>query len=472
MARVYLDETGAQWGITRHQLCLKDGVAFLRVYNVSLPTYAGREDGSYAFYKITYRDPSGKEAVGWLGPADAAISYGPAVGVTGITKANPGVITFAPGHGFTGGELVKLSGLTEMTELNNGFVTLANKDGDTFEICDTSGYGAAETTGGNCAQQTLTIGVNGCRILSAVNGTERGWESIDSGFNYNAASYTFEVTRAFYKPMALYWVDADERSFLLGQSEDDGRLFGAWTNFDLPPADFHTFILPSYHGERYVSRKYAPRTITVPFTFVQQTLDGYWAERDAIIEAMGHKGQGYLKAIILFSDGSVRVRHLSCIPTGSLMLDGGMRYGMYGQQAVLQFIAHYPLWFDPIVQSASVSLNGSNPVTLNVTVGGNEDAFPWFKFNAEANNPQVQRSADPSDYIKIEKYITGAGNYVYVYTDIGEKRAEDQDGNRVQLSGDSTFWTLPGGETSALSFSATNGAGVVTVYWRNYYRGL
>jgi len=76
-----------------------------------------------------------------------------AKGVSGITKANPGVITFNAGHGYSNGDFVYLSGLTEMTELNSAYVYLTGNSGDTFQIHSTAAYGAAETTGGNCAQK-------------------------------------------------------------------------------------------------------------------------------------------------------------------------------------------------------------------------------------------------------------------------------------------------------------------------------
>ena len=89
----------------------------------------------------------------------SATSNAAAVGVDGITKANPGVVTFDPGHGYEDGQTIYFDSLTEMTELNTQYWILRSNAGDTFELettvgssLDTSGYVAAETTGGNCAQ--------------------------------------------------------------------------------------------------------------------------------------------------------------------------------------------------------------------------------------------------------------------------------------------------------------------------------
>ncbi|MFX0194550.1 MAG: ubiquitin-activating E1 FCCH domain-containing protein [Candidatus Hodarchaeota archaeon] len=71
--------------------------------------------------------------------------------VSGITKANPGVVTTASAHNRYVGDRVYFTGLNEMTELNGTFQTVtARGSSTTFSINDTSGYSAAETTGGAC----------------------------------------------------------------------------------------------------------------------------------------------------------------------------------------------------------------------------------------------------------------------------------------------------------------------------------
>lgn len=62
-------------------------------------------------------------------------------GITGISKANPGVIT-APYHGLATGDQVYLDGISGMTELNQRTFTITVLSPDTFSIGEnTSGYG-------------------------------------------------------------------------------------------------------------------------------------------------------------------------------------------------------------------------------------------------------------------------------------------------------------------------------------------
>lgn len=55
--------------------------------------------------------------------------------ITGITKANPAVVT-AAAHGFTNGDKVYITGVSGMTEVNNRWFVVANKTTDTFELTE------------------------------------------------------------------------------------------------------------------------------------------------------------------------------------------------------------------------------------------------------------------------------------------------------------------------------------------------
>ena len=59
-----------------------------------------------------------------------------AVVITGITKADPCVITTSTAHAYSDGDYVDLSGIVGMTELNNRRVIISNSTSNTFEITD------------------------------------------------------------------------------------------------------------------------------------------------------------------------------------------------------------------------------------------------------------------------------------------------------------------------------------------------
>ena len=68
--------------------------------------------------------------------------------ITGITQANPGVITTSTAHGFSTGNLIYLSGIVGMTQLNGTVVTITSTGANTFSIgVNTTSYTAYSSAG-------------------------------------------------------------------------------------------------------------------------------------------------------------------------------------------------------------------------------------------------------------------------------------------------------------------------------------
>lgn len=190
--------------------------------------------------------------------------------VTGITKANPGVVS-SVAHGLAVGDLVYFTGLTEMTELNTTTQTVtAVGSADIFSINDTSSYGAAETTGGACASEVtveigeiaLSLNTLGCDTVGAnasLNVTIRGSKLYDLenlSFDFSAYASGLEVDRIVF----LTWTALPEyvrryihiraaRKFqkkMLASSElenmtaeDEMRAFANFKNREAQNADFN-----------------------------------------------------------------------------------------------------------------------------------------------------------------------------------------------------------------------------------------
>jgi len=73
--------------------------------------------------------------------------------ISGITKANPGVVT-ATAHGYSNGDFVVISSVVGMTQVNNKTFKVSNKATNTFELqdvdgsnVDTSGYSTYSSAG-------------------------------------------------------------------------------------------------------------------------------------------------------------------------------------------------------------------------------------------------------------------------------------------------------------------------------------
>jgi hypothetical protein len=85
--------------------------------------------------------------------------------ITGVTKANPGVVT-ATAHGFVTGDVIQQNDIAIMTELNNMIVVVVRLSADTYSMKDlsgavisTSGYTGAGT-GGKAYHRGVTLSKN------------------------------------------------------------------------------------------------------------------------------------------------------------------------------------------------------------------------------------------------------------------------------------------------------------------------
>ena len=83
-------------------------------------------------------------------------TFGPSRTITGITQANPAVIT-AVAHGFTNGDWVWLTLVEGMTQLHNRLVRIAGVTTDTFQVAGVDSTAFGVFTAGTCRRVTAFI---------------------------------------------------------------------------------------------------------------------------------------------------------------------------------------------------------------------------------------------------------------------------------------------------------------------------
>lgn len=77
--------------------------------------------------------------------------------ITNVTQANPGVVT-SPGHGLVAGDLITITGVVGMTQLNTNTYTVASPTATTFALSGTNTTGfTAYTSGGSWELNTPTM---------------------------------------------------------------------------------------------------------------------------------------------------------------------------------------------------------------------------------------------------------------------------------------------------------------------------
>lgn len=96
---------------------------------------------------------------------------GSAITITGITAANPAVVT-ATAHGLTNGQVVKITGVSGMQQVNNRAFVVANVATNTFELkgVNSTNY-TAYSSGGSAFLATLSA-VGEVRGIPSLGGTE------------------------------------------------------------------------------------------------------------------------------------------------------------------------------------------------------------------------------------------------------------------------------------------------------------
>lgn len=81
----------------------------------------------------------------------------PTAAITGITKANPGVVTTGAAHGYSSGTHVPIAGVVGMTQVNGHTYTITVLSPTTFSIgVDSSGY-SSYTSGGTAGGGNVTL---------------------------------------------------------------------------------------------------------------------------------------------------------------------------------------------------------------------------------------------------------------------------------------------------------------------------
>lgn len=132
------------------------------------------------------------------GFSDSYLSYSVPIAISGVSLANPGVVTTSSAHGLSNGDKVVIKGIedplsadldsdkTNMSDLNRGVYTVANKTSTTFELSgvDTSNYNAWGSGGSVFLQVSTVSGLDhleGKTVQLKVDGATSSNKTVSSG---------------------------------------------------------------------------------------------------------------------------------------------------------------------------------------------------------------------------------------------------------------------------------------------------
>lgn len=147
---------------------------------------------------------------------DSGISYNEPISITGITRANPAVVT-APAHGLSNGDTVYLNDIVGMTELNFGTFTVANVTTNTFELdsTDSSAYTAYREEGSAYKYVSTFTGLShleGKEVQILADGAVRANKTVASGtVTLDAPAAIVHMGLAYTMRMKTLRLDLDTR---------------------------------------------------------------------------------------------------------------------------------------------------------------------------------------------------------------------------------------------------------------------
>jgi len=175
--------------------------------------------------------------------------------VSGITKANPGVVT-ATGHGFSNGDRVKLFDVGGMTEVIGKTYVVANKTADTFELKDVNGNNVnttsytTYTSGGSVYKLFNTVSglshLEGKSVEIKADGATHANKTVSTG-SITLDRYAYEITIGLEYTSTITTL---EREFNIGLGSQQGQL----ARHVRPILRLYKSALPTLNGEFLPSR--------------------------------------------------------------------------------------------------------------------------------------------------------------------------------------------------------------------------
>lgn len=171
--------------------------------------------------------------------------------ITGITEADPAVVTIAS-HGYSNGDIVKITGVVGMTEVNNKVFTVRNAATNTFELEDyDSTSNTTYTSAGEAAKYTAfsypsLVTLFDGRIIYAASDSfrTRMWWSkllVDGSLD-NFITGTNDDDAIIYNVRAdqanrINWIAAGEEYLAIGTSGSEHRGSGGGDNNAVTPTN-------------------------------------------------------------------------------------------------------------------------------------------------------------------------------------------------------------------------------------------
>lgn len=285
----------------------------------------------------------------------------------------------------------------------------------------------------------------------------------------------------------------------------DRFLLSTATGTGMPSIEYITQRGPYQHGETVLDYRLKPRTIQLQHRRNACDRYSYWETRADMLNLMrpnyhlvDNFGPGRLRKVL--PDGSIRDIYV-LFDSGLPFSSSASEWDEFSVEEQIRWIAHDPIFFDPVTSSVEWTLAGLNhwilPWTfpseflfgggilsevVNVTYAGTWLTYPEIVFIGPMNLPRVENLTTNQ---KIDlNYNIPAGTTITVDLSYGNKTVTDNFGNNLfgVLTSDSdlaNFHIAPHPEATGgvnqlrtIASNLTIDSSGIYVYWNTKYIGI
>lgn len=229
----------------------------------------------------------------------------------------------------------------------------------------------------------------------------------------------------------------------------DDRFLISETGFGMPPVRYITSRSPTQHGETVIDYRLDPRVIQLVHRSNSCGRTEYWTKRSELLNMIRPNRSGitsYDLGILRkrLPDGSKREIRVAIEQGPEFVARDPNRWDEWAFTETIRFIAHDPLFYDPVQKTANLSLATEGFVfpiglpllidddvidtTMTCTTEGTEDTYPTITITGPISGVEITNQSLDLE-IKIRHNVS-YGEIVTVYLDPGNKRViSDQIGD-------------------------------------------
>ena len=248
--------------------------------------------------------------------------------------------------------------------------------------------------------------------------------------------------------------------------------------FGMPALKYNTDRYPFQSGDSVRSVVLEPRALQITVTQNYCSRADYWSGRASLLDAIRPNRIGNFnnpgKLLYYRSGGSKR--QLDVIPDsgpGFAPPQGGWRAWSFTE--VLRFVAHDPVWYDPVQHTLDINVAGALPVSSDMFYNGTWAEQPSLYLVGPITNPVITNTWTDT---KLALNYTFAAGETANFSLHGQRYIIKNDGTNLVpfLTPDSDFTTFtlePEDNTIELNGSgAVAGTTALHMYWYDRYIGI